>query len=402
MSARLAVIETHPIQYHAPLYRMLEQEFNIPVTALYGSDFSVAGYHDAEFGTAFQWDTDLLSGYDARFLSTVAKGGAGSADAVTTQGLGAMLDAVKPSAVLLVGYSPKFHRDAFLTAWRRGYPLLFRGETTDHARQRSILKQTARALALRWYYARFGALLYVGQHSRRHFEVMGVPAARLFFSPYCVDTAPFRLDEHETLRAETRTAYGIAPERRVVMLVGKLAPVKTPEIVVQALKELVTDATFAEQDRLTLLVVGDGERREAMQVLAAQAPQIEARFVGFQNQSALTRFYHAADVLVMPSRGDTWGLVVNEALYHGVPCVVSDRVGCAPDLVTAGETGEVFRFDEANDLAQALQRMLGYAGRAETRAACLTRANAYSMRRAAEGIARAFTHVAYAKVTRAR
>lgn len=393
MRARLAVIETHPIQYHAPLYRMLEQAFGIPVTAIYGSDFSVAGYRDAEFGAVFQWDTDLLSGYDARFLSTVAKGGAGSAELVTTEGLGEMLDALKPAAVMLVGYSPKFHRDAFWTAWRHKDPLLFRGETTDHARQRSAWKQWARATMLRWYYARFGALLYVGQRSRRHFEALGVPAAKLFFSPYCVDTAPFRLNEHDTLRAETRAAYGIAPHRRVVLLVGKLVAVKTPEMVLQAMKQLATDAAFAERDTLTLLVVGDGELRAAMETLAAETPQIDARFVGFQNQSALTRFYHAADVLVMPSRGDTWGLVVNEALYHGVPCVVSDRVGCAPDLVTAGETGEVFRFNAAGDLAAALRRALGYTGREETRGACLRRAEEYGMKRAAQGIAEAFERV---------
>ena len=80
---RLAVIETHPIQYHAPVYRALEQELSVPVTAIYGSDFSVVGYHDAEFGATFQWDTDLMSGYDARFLTARgarwrARGGGGN------------------------------------------------------------------------------------------------------------------------------------------------------------------------------------------------------------------------------------------------------------------------------------------------------------------------------------
>ncbi|MBV9134363.1 MAG: glycosyltransferase, partial [Chloroflexi bacterium] len=71
----LAVIETHPIQYHAPVYRALQRDFGIPVTAVYGSDFSVIGYRDAEFATTFAWDTDLLSGYAARFLSRVSDGG---------------------------------------------------------------------------------------------------------------------------------------------------------------------------------------------------------------------------------------------------------------------------------------------------------------------------------------
>src|SRR5215213_317590 len=96
----LAVIETHPIQYHAPLYRLLEQRHGIPVTAIYGSDFSTVGYRDAEFGTSFAWDVDLLSGYSSVFLSTVTGGGAASAATVTTRGLTEALSRLKPSAVL--------------------------------------------------------------------------------------------------------------------------------------------------------------------------------------------------------------------------------------------------------------------------------------------------------------
>ena len=70
----LAVVETHPVQYHAPVYRAVQQQFGIPVTAIYGSDFSVAGYRDAEFGATFAWDTDLLSGYTSIFLTRSAPG----------------------------------------------------------------------------------------------------------------------------------------------------------------------------------------------------------------------------------------------------------------------------------------------------------------------------------------
>ena len=74
-SPRLVVVETHPVQYHAPVYRELGR-LGVPVTAIYGSDFSVAGYTDPEFQTHFAWDTDLLSGYRSVFVSRVAAGGA--------------------------------------------------------------------------------------------------------------------------------------------------------------------------------------------------------------------------------------------------------------------------------------------------------------------------------------
>lgn len=393
---RLAVIETHPIQYHAPVYRTLEQEYDISVTSVYGSDFSLAGHHDAEFGADFAWDVDLVSGYDARFLSRVAQGGAQSEHKVTTRGLAAQLRAVRPGAVMLVGYSPRFHRDAFITAWRGSYPLLFRGETTDHAVTRSAWKGRARSLALAQFYARFAALLYVGKRSREHFERLGVASSRLFFSPYCVDTTPFQLDPaaHERLRAETRAAHGIAPEDKVILFVGKLSPRKAPELLLNALRQL-PDTLRAQT---TLLFVGDGELRESLVALAQQSPPVRIILAGFQNQTHLSRFYHAADVLALSSRaGETWGLVVNEALHHGVPCIVSDRVGCAPDLIIPGETGEIFRADDAADLSRALAQVLGWSGPAQTQAACRARAELYSTRRAAEGIAQAFEAVARKK-----
>ncbi len=191
----LAVIETHPIQYHAPVYRMLQQQFDVPVTAIYASDFSVAGYHDREFGATFSWDTDLLSGYTPVFLSRVAEGGARTLESVSVRGLWRVLCDVAPQVVLMVGYSPRFHQLAFAQVLRLGRPILFRGETTDHAQQRGVVKAWGRDQALRWLYQRCARLLYVGQRSYQHFTRLRCPPEKLLFSPYCVDCRPFRSDE---------------------------------------------------------------------------------------------------------------------------------------------------------------------------------------------------------------
>src|SRR6516225_212063 len=101
----LAVIETHPVQYHAPVYRALQQQFGVPVTAVYGSDFSVAGYRDREFGEEFAWDSDLVGGYSAEFLARQEEGGPGTAEETTTRGLADVLRRLQPAAILLLGYS---------------------------------------------------------------------------------------------------------------------------------------------------------------------------------------------------------------------------------------------------------------------------------------------------------
>ncbi len=195
----LVIISTHPIQYHAPIYREIQKSFNIPVTAIYGSDFSVVGYRDREFDTTFAWDTDLLSGYSSVFLSRALSGGARSEGEVSTRGLRKVLKNIKPKAVMIIGYSPRFHQTAFYEAWRAGYPILFRGETADHSRKRNPLKTWLRNRLLSQMYHRCAKLLYIGQQSLWHFRRLGCPEEKMIFSPYCVDMTPFQCDDESYL-----------------------------------------------------------------------------------------------------------------------------------------------------------------------------------------------------------
>jgi hypothetical protein len=209
----LAVIETHPVQYHAPVYAYLQQHCGIQVTAIYGSDFSLQGYYDVEFGTKFAWDVDLVSGYDVQFLSHAAAD-TSNGDRVSTKGLAARLRALKPKVVLLIGYSPAFYRSAIVTALQRRVPLLFRGETTDHAVDRGWLRRILRSIALKAFYSRCSKLLYIGEQSRRHFERLGVDKSKLVFSPYCINTKSFRVDvvSRDALRANTRAKLELTDE----------------------------------------------------------------------------------------------------------------------------------------------------------------------------------------------
>jgi len=233
-------IETHPIQYHAPVYRALQQEFNIPVTVIYGSDFSITGYHDREFGSAFAWDTDLLSGYSSVFLSRVAENGNRSIEHASTRGLEKALRNIRPQAVMIVGYSPNFHRMAFYKAWKAGYPIIFRGETTDHACKRNFLKTWLRNRALIWVYRRCVGLLYVGRRSFQHFKRLGCSDEKLIFSPYCVDTAVFQCDDkaRARLRLSTRYKLGITENTIVFLFSGKLSSGKGPDLLLSAIKKL--------------------------------------------------------------------------------------------------------------------------------------------------------------------
>ena len=99
MKNGLVIVDTHPVQYRAPLYRMLQQEFKIPVTVIYGSDLSIRGGYDSEFKKNFSWDTDLLSGYKAIFLPESSRKIQDISE-ISTKGLSDILKKLDPDAVL--------------------------------------------------------------------------------------------------------------------------------------------------------------------------------------------------------------------------------------------------------------------------------------------------------------
>jgi glycosyltransferase involved in cell wall biosynthesis len=385
----LAVIETHPIQYRAPVYRTLSTELGIPITVIYGSDFSVIGYQDKEFGTKFAWDTDLLSGYDSQFLSKVKMGGSQSFETVSSQGLTAVLRKIQPKALLITGYNHRLYQAAFYEAWRANYPILFRAETTDHAQKRNLFNAEIRNFILRSVYKRCTKLLYIGQHSKAHFQRLGCLEQQLIFSPYCISTNPFQCSEVDraNLRHVTRQNLGIKDTQIVLLFSGKLSSRKRPDLLLQAVKQLSTEV----RSQIVVLFLGDGELKTLLDNMARSLPSVTTYFLGFQNQTQLSRYYHASDFLVLPSQhSETWGLVVNEALHHGLPTIVSQAVGCMPDLINIGVTGDIFETDSAQSLSQSIERCLSLIDKPEIRDKCRQQVSAYSVDKASEGIAKAY------------
>ena len=394
----LVVIETHPVQYHAPVFRAV-QRMGVPVTAIYGSDFSVAGYRDREFGTSFAWDTDLLSGYSARFLSRVESGGARVAEETSAKGLAPLLGELAPEAVMMMGYSPAYYRRALVELLRQDVPLLFRAETTDHAVRRSGTKAWLRDSLLTLLYSRCERMLYIGERSLAHYRRLGIGSEKLIFSPYRVDTSPFAFDERSRaeLRQPMRSQLGLGASDLAVLFSGKIVGRKGPGTLVAAVKSLPPHV----RERMVLLMVGDGDLREELAAQAALEPNIRAHWLGFHNQRQLSPYFHAADVLVLPSQtGETWGLVVNEALHHGIPAIVTEAVGCAPDLVVPGATGEVCAAASAPSLRDALARFVDWTSdSAEQRERCRNQVAKYSVENAAAGITSAFNAVVGSRAT---
>jgi glycosyltransferase involved in cell wall biosynthesis len=360
---RLGVVLSHPTQYYSPWFRWLQTEAAVAaLRVFYLWDFGVTRQRDPRFQTTFQWDVDLLSGYESEFVpNRSTRPGPEHFWGFNNPALPARLDAWGPDALLLYGYPWASHLRALVWARRRGVPVIFRGDSHFLGRPAPGAR---RRLLLGALYRQLAACLYTGQANRAYFETLGVPERRLFFGPHAVNAALFDAADagHHAAAARMRADLGIAPSTSVVLAAGKLIAAKQP-------RELLAAFLALNLPDAALVFVGDGEEKPALEALAASARPGAVHFLPFANQSEMPARYLLADVFALPSRGcyETWGLAVNEAMHMGVPCLVSDRVGCQLDLVTDGKTGWVFPAESVAGLRQSLAAAVADTRPGETR-----------------------------------
>lgn len=349
---RLAIVLSHPVQYYSPWFRWLRAHTALEFRVFYLWEFGVTARRDPQFDATFRWDVDLLAGYDSEFVPNVARDpGTHHFGGLDNPALTARLAAWRPEALLLFGYNWRSQQRALWWARRRGVPLLFRGDS--HLLGRPGLP-LLRRLALRFLYRQFAAITYVGAANRDYFRTLGVADKKLFFAPHSVNAVHFDpADPASRTAADALRAELGLTGRRVVLFAGKFTSAKQP---LELLQAFLAGATPGD----ALVFVGDGAEKVRLLALAATHPAACVRFLPFANQSEMPARYRLADIFVLPSRGhhETWGLAVNEAMHLGVPCLVSDLVGCQRDLVTPGETGWVFRAEDPAALAATLSAAL--------------------------------------------
>lgn len=338
---RLGVLVTHPVQYFAPLFRQLAAEGGIELTVYYAHR-PTPEEQGAGFGVAFEWDIDLLGGYQSRFLRNVsANPGAEGFSAYDTPEIADIIERERFDAFLVLGWHAKSYWQAMRAAWRTGTPIMVRGDS-QLGEGTPSLRAWARLVTHRRFIPRFAACLAVGTRSEAYFRFYG--ARRVVRSPHFVDNDHFARGAASTDVAAIRRGWNVPDGALVAGFVGKLIPKKRPLDVLEAV-------AAGGQQKVHVVFVGDGELREACRARAANLG-VGATFAGFQNQRSLPAAYAAIDVLVLPSDArETWGLVVNEAMACGRPALVSTAAGCTPDLVRDGQTGFSFPVGDVRQLA---------------------------------------------------
>ena len=382
MSHSLGVFVSHPIQYYSPWFRHLAGQLDLEVFYMYRQDGS--GQAAAGFGVEFEWDTPLLDGYRHSWLTNVSRRpGLNSFGGCDTPEIYEILRRRRFDAVLVIGWNRKSAFQAVRGSWQNRIPVMMRGDSqlkTERSRARQVVKYAPYRLLL----PRLNHL-YVGEGNRAYLRHYGVPESQLFFSPHFIDDGLFRRGpETEGAAADIRREMGIPAAAFVFMFTGKMTDIKRPADFVLACRKLMG---LPEGGGVHAVLVGDGTLRPALERMAAP---FEGRihFTGFRNQTELPGYYCAADALVLPSSEETWGLVVNEAAACGVPSIVSDTVGCAPDLIEEGRTGYTYRFGDVDALAERMAGLMRVCRESAgtVRDALKEKTAVYSMKRATAGL----------------
>lgn len=369
---KVAYCLTHPIQYQSPLIRYLRGK-GVDIHVVYGNDSTARVHYDEGFDRDVAWDVPLLEGYPNTVLNgNEPVGTEAKRQTLFGKKVANVLDGGAFDAVWIHGWAHAFTKAVWEEAQKRGIPLMLRGETFLGCVRGGWLRRQLHRLVLGRKFHEVAAFLAVGTLNRRLYRRYGVPEDRIFSVPYVVDNDFFRqrCQVASARREAFRTELGIETGRPVILFCAKLIAVKDPATLVHAMGRLIqpgtsaADAVPAEMPGAMsprpplLLMVGDGELRPELEKLAAKVAPGLVRFLGFRNQTELPALYDLCDVFVLPSVFEPWGLVVNEVMNAGKPVVVSDQVGCGPDLVKEGVNGSVFPKGDVDALSRTLQHWI--------------------------------------------
>jgi len=345
---KLAIITTHPIQYYAPVFKLLHERGKISIMVFYTWGEKSSVKYDPGFGSTIGWDIPLLDGYPYQWMeNTSADPGTHHYKGIITPTLINEVEQWSPDAILVFGWAWQSHLRC-IRHFKGRIPVYFRGDSTL-LDETGGLKSIFKKLFLRWVYRDINKAFYTGSHNKAYFKKYGVKEDRLVFAPHAVDNERFSADR-KTEAGAFRQQFNLTNDDILVLFAGKFEDKKSPLELLDAFQKL-------DKPGAHLLFVGNGALEPELKHRASGSTNIH--LTNFQNQSQMPAVLQACDLFCLPSKGpgETWGLAVNEAMACGKAVMVSDKVGCAADLVKENRNGGIFSSGDPAGMAQCLDKL---------------------------------------------
>jgi len=358
---KVAIIAPTCFYYQAPLFRALAANDRIDLIVYFCSNEGASGTDvRSVYGYDQTWgvEGELLVGYRSKLLKNHSPRGSylKSLTGLANFGVWSELKRERPDAVVIMSWMNPTWWLAFLACLRFKIPLLFMTDANFYA---EILTNTWKSWIKRCFLGKFlfsltAGFLCAGTANRLLYTSHGVQDAKLipFAYSWGYENLIDRSAQLRDRKSELRRRHGLPEGASIILYCGRLSPEKGS-------MELLRAYQLVSHPKKVLVLVGDGALRERMQRFIEENDLDSVYFMGFQNRNDLGDFYALADVLVLPSNKETWGLVVNEALCFSLPVVVSDQVGAGVDLVISGENGSIFPAGDVQALADQISDLIG-------------------------------------------
>ncbi len=322
---KLAIVVTHPIQYYTPVFQLLAKEIEVRV---FYTDQSKQLY-DKDFNRSISWDIPLLTGYAYEWTQP--------------ENSIARIKNFSPDFLLIYSWSPMGHLK-LLRHFKGKVKILFRGDSTL-LKQIPQWKRVLKIFFLKWVYSHVDQAYYTGTHNKDYFIKYGMKETQLIFSPHAVDNLRFATFQPNT---NIRKGLGISKEETLILFTGKFTPNKNVTLLLKAFLEI-------NIKRAHILFVGSGVLEEYLLKAANKFSNVHV--LPFQNQKIIPAYYQACDLFCLPSKSESWGLSINEALACGKAVLASDQCGAAIDLIKP-KNGRIFKSNDLEDLKAKLIGLL--------------------------------------------
>ena len=346
---KLAIISTHPIQYNAPIFKLLNERKKIEIKVFYTWGESVLfKKFDPGFKKEIKWDIPLLEGYEHTFVNNTAKNpGSHHFWGIKNPSLIHEIEFWQADCILVFGWRFYSHLKC-IRYFKNKIPVYFRGDSTLLDTKDKPIINFFRHLLLKWVYKNVDKAFYVGKANKAYFKKFGLKENKLVFAPHAIDNFRFSND----FSISYKKTLGIPLDSIVILFAGKFESKKNPFLLLDAFHQI-------KNKNVHLLFVGNGElENEIIDRINNKNYQDQNRIhlLPFQNQSEMPSVYQSSDIFILPSSGpnETWGLSVNEAMAAGKAIIVSDKCGCHLDLIVDGLNGFVFKSNDKNSLIESM------------------------------------------------
>jgi glycosyltransferase involved in cell wall biosynthesis len=351
---RVLILTTHVIPYASPNYRSLAEDPRLETVVAYCSLQGAEPGMDPEFGVQIQWDVPLLDGYKwVHVPNKSVRPRLGHFWGVWNPGLWKLVRSGGFDAVVIyTGYMCASFWLTVFAAKSVGIPVLISTDSTAlQSREGKRWKEWLKPLIVRGVYSFVDVIMAASEAAKKLALQLGLPEKRIRVIRCGVDKEAWLASNGKFDRPKVRASWNVPADAPVILYCAKLQPWKRPLDLLEAFSKANLPGVF-------LVFAGEGPQRADVEARVHGLGLTErVRVLGFVNASQLPNFYRAADLFVLPSAYDPCPLVVPEAMFSGLPVVLSDAVLGRLEMIDAGKSGYLYPSGDTDALAGILKNI---------------------------------------------